>query len=248
MNTNFKKQITVFGAYLLFLTTWGLAQALDLCIGENNLFFQLIFFVLVYIAFSGVFIPLHLIKKFHLTQATNTSKTRLFIGFVVFLLVSIIGTVFSDAIPLLQANMPTIEGLIKYILLFLPMSLGICLQCFFLIPNTLQKTLPEKKWKPFLIIFLSALSIGIGFWVDQLFISPELAIIQFVLGLFVAIGAYLTQSFLLTYGFYSIILLINTLSEAKYYHYPWTVLIIGFVCVVTIAAVFQYRKTKHITD
>ena len=221
--------VPVLLAYAAFLLTWGIGQAFERWLGENGVFIQLTFFMVVYIALTGIALPLALARRLSFPLHLSASRWRSLGGLGVFGLVSILGIFFSDALPLLAANPPSLEGVFKYLLLFVPMSLGICLQCFFLIPRSLEAVLPERRWTPLVVIGASVIAIGLGFWVDQLFVTTDLALIQMYLALFFGLGAFLTRSLPLTFGFYVVTLLVNTLSEGKYYTYPWAALVIGFL-------------------
>jgi len=228
--------ISTLLSFAAFLLAWGVGQALDVWLDHGAVFFRLTFFMVVYIALTGIAIPLTLARRFGLSLHQPTSKWRTLGGLAVFILVSILGIFFSDALPILAANPPSLEGVVKYLLLFAPMGLGICLQCFFLIPRTLELVLPDRRWRAFVVICASVIAVGFGFWVDLLFVSTELALIQMYLAVFLAMGAFLTRSLPITYGFYLVILLINTLSEGKYTTYPWSALVIGFAAACLVIA------------
>jgi hypothetical protein len=217
-------------SYLGFLITWGLGQVTARFTGEVASFFSLVFFMVVYITGFGIAIPLYLSRRFGYEYHSPVSRTKTITGLVALLLVLIAGTLFSDALPKLQANPPSIEGVIKYLLLFLPMAFGICLQSFFLIPRTIESLVENKQSTLWLAVIGASVSIGLGFWVDQLFSSYETAIVMMVLAIFFGLGAVLTRSLYLTYLFFLPTMLINTLAEGKYYRFPWGALIIGFIC------------------
>jgi len=162
---------------------------------------------------------------------------------MVLLFVFIAGVFFSDALPELQATPQSIEGVIKYLLLFPPMALGLCLHSFFLIPRTIESLMGDKPSTLWLAVGGSAVSIGLGFWVDQLFSNFEIAIVMMVLGIFFGFGAILTRFVYLTYLFFLPTMLVNTLSEGKYYGFPWGALIIGFVC--SCVAVLHHISKLH---
>jgi SAM-dependent methyltransferase len=188
------------------------------------------------IALTGIAIPLALARRFGFPLHLSASRRRT------------LGIFFSDALPLLAANPPSLAGVIKYLLLFVPMSLGICLQCFFLIPRSLEAVLPERRWTPLVVIGASVIAVGLGFWVDQLFVTADLALIQMYLALFFALGAFLTRSLPLAYGFYVVTILVNTLSEGKYYTYPWAALVMGFLAagLAVAANLFIQRRNSMI--
>lgn len=216
-------------AYVGFLMTWGLGQAGAKLGGEAVSLFSLVFFMVVHIAGFGIAIPLYISRKFGYRYHSSVSLTRTITGMAALLLALIAGVFFSDALPKLRANPPSMEGIIKYLVLFIPMALGICLQSFFLIPRTIESLIGDKPLTLWLAVMGSSISIGLGFWVDQLFSTFEIAIVMMVLGIFFGLGSVLTRSFYLTYLFFLPTMLVNTLSEGKYYGFPWGALIIGFI-------------------
>jgi len=230
-------------AYLGFLTTWGVGQATARLTGEVASFLSLVFFMAVYVALFGVAMPLYLSRRFSYACHAPVSKTRTIAGLVVVFFVFIAGVFFSDALPKLQAAPPSREGVIKYLLLFSPMALGLCLQSFFLIPRTIESLMGNTPSTLFLAVFGSSVSIGLGFWVDQLFRSFEDAIVMTVLGVFFGLGAMLTRSLYVTYLFFLPTMVVHTLSEGEYYDLPWGALIIGFVC--SCAAVAHHVSKVH---
>ncbi|MFZ5911334.1 MAG: hypothetical protein ACOYYU_15080 [Chloroflexota bacterium] len=233
-------------SYIAFLLAWGIGQALEGWLGKDGIFFQLTFFMVVYIALTGIAVPLLLARRFGFVLSTPAPKWRKTGGFLALGIVLVASVFFSDALPLLKAHPPSAAGVLKYLLLFVPMALGICLQCFFLIPRSLEAALPGHWWTSLLAVVASVLTVGLGFWVDQLFISPDQALIQMMLGVFFALGALLTRSFSWTYACYLIAMLVNTLSEGKYFEYPWAALGIGFVaaCLALLVHAWDSKKTR----
>lgn len=240
----FQILIPIALSYMAFLLAWGVGQALEPWLGKKGIFFQLTFFMVIYIALTGIAIPLFLARRFGLFLHTPGSKWRVVGGFLALIVVLVLSVFFSDALPLLKADPPSIGGVVKYLLLFLPMALGICLQCFFLIPLGLEAALPGRWWTPLLMVAASVLAVGLGFWVDVLFVTTEVALIQMALGVFFALGALLTRSLYWTYGCYLVAMLVNTLSEGKYFEYPWAALGIGFVaaCLAVLGHAWSLMK------
>ena len=230
-------------AYVGFLTTWGVGQVAARMTGEVASFFSLVFFMVVYVAIFGIALPFYLSRRFGYKSHLTGSKPRMIAGLVVLSFVFIVGVFFSDALQKLQATPPSAEGVVKYLLLFSPMALGICLQSFFLIPRTIEALMGDKPSTLLLAVIGSAVSIGLGFWVDQLFSSFDIAVVMMVLGIFFGLGAALTRSLYLTYVFFLPTMLVNTLAEGKYFGFPWGALMIGFVC--SCAMVIHHISRAH---
>ncbi|MGD9212136.1 MAG: hypothetical protein PVI90_15245 [Desulfobacteraceae bacterium] len=226
-------------AYVGFIFTWGFSQILDIeTSGGLPAFLSLVFFLVVYVSAFGIALPFFLSIQYGYELHGSASKISRMIGIAALVGGFVIGVFFSDALPLIKANPPTTAGIIKYLLLFAPMALAICLQCFFLVPMTIKSFCNDKISAIILPVSGAVLSIGFGFWVDQLFRDFDLAMVMMMLGTFFGLGAVLTQSLYLTYFFFFPTMLINTLSEGKYTEFSWGPLIIGFVC--TSAIIFNH--------
>ncbi len=222
-------------SYLGYLLTWGMAQVWAKEQSEAAAFWSLLFFMVIHVAVFGIAIPLYLTRRFGLQVPGSSSSRGTVIGLAALVLVFIAGVFLSGSLDTLSATPPSLSGIGKYLLLFVPMALGICLQCFFLIPRMVQTAMENKPWRSIASILLGALSVGMGFWVDQLFNNAEDALTMAILGVLLVLGMQQTRSLSLTYLFFLPIMLVNTLAEGKYYDSPWAALLIGFgVCAMVL--------------
>jgi hypothetical protein len=235
-------------AYSGFLVAWGTGQALAEIIQENGKYFSLLFFCVVFITLFGIAVPLLLSKQYSFKLHIPGTKWRQITGNTALLIVFIIGVFNPDAFPVLLKNPPAAAATVKYFLLFLPMSLGIYLQSFFLIPRTIESVVSGKKLSIVLAIIVSALSYGLGFWVDTLFMSIEFAFTMAFLGIFFGMGSVFTGSIYSTFPVLFVVTLVNTLAEAKYYEDPWGILTIGFgvSCAVLVYILFLKGYKKYL--
>ncbi len=233
-------------AYLGYLLTWGIAQAWAKAQGEAAAFWSLLFFMIIHVAVFGIAVPFYLIRRFGFGLKASTSHRGLAIGLAALVLVFIAGIFLSGSLTTLSADPPSIAAIVKYVLIFSPMALGICLQCFVLIPQTVKIALGSKSWASIAAIFISAVSVGMGFWVDQLFTNAEDALTMGILGVFLGIGAQQTRSLPLIYLFFFPIMVVNTLAEGKHFDSPWGALFIGFaVCMLAILYFWQSRPSDN---
>lgn len=235
-----KAAILTLLAYLAFLIAWGGAQALQ----PLGVTISLSVFVFVYVGLTGIGLPFQVAAALRLPMPARSPRGELLGGIGALAIALLIGVFGSDALPLIAANPPDLAGVIKYLLLFLPMGLGISLMCFDLIPRTVQVLLGEGWPGRFAAAVAAGLAIGLGFWVDQLFSGMELAIIQGLLGLLIGLGYLLTRSLALTTLTYWVLLLVNTLSEGKYFGYPWAILIGGFMFSLLMIALGAWRLQR----
>jgi hypothetical protein len=235
--------LTLFG-YMGFLTSWGIGQILAEKMGESVSYFPLLFFYIVFMTIFGIAVPFLLSKKYGFRFHNPSSKRQKLIGFTALILVFIAGTFNPDALPILIDNPPSVGNTVKYLLLFLPMALGICLQSFFLIPRTVEAVINRKRIGIVLAVIISALSYGFGFYVDTLFTDIEFASTMVFLGVFFGVGSVFTRSLYFTYPVLFIVMLTNTLAEAKYFEEPWGVLVIGFMISFTVVILFRVYGRK----
>jgi hypothetical protein len=231
-------------AYLGYLLSWGIAQVWAKTQGRPAAFWSLLFFMTIHVAVFGISIPLYLIRRFSFALNASASRRGMAVGLIAFALVFIAGIFFSGSLTSLSKDPPSIAGVVKYVLIFLPMALGICLQCFVLIPQAVNATLGNRSWASITSILIAAASVGMAFWVDQLCTNVEDALTMGILGMFLGIGVEQTRSLPLTYLFFAPIMLINTLAEGQYYNAPWSALLIGFaVCMLASLYFWQLRPS-----
>jgi len=231
-------------SYLGYLLTWGLAQAWAKSQNETAAFWSLLFFMLIHVGVFGIAVPLYLIRSFNLRLQASTTRRGLTIGLIALALVFTAGIFLSGSLTTLSQDPPSIAGIVKYVLIFVPMALGICLQCFVLIPQVMQTQLGDKAWASIATIIIAAVSLGMGFGVDQLFTNVEDALTMGILGVFLGISAQQTRSLPLTYLFFAPVMLVNTLAEGKYYDSPWSALLIGFaICLLLILYFWQSKPS-----
>jgi hypothetical protein len=232
-------------AYLLFLVFWGVGQVFSNVMTGNGRWFSLLFFFIVYMAILGIAAPLYLGRKFGLKLHSPISTAKTLWGFVFLALFVAIGVFFSGALPILAQNPPTAGAVAKYLLLFLPMALGISLYSTFLIPRAVVAAVGKKALGIILAVIVSAISLSLGFLVDSLFSDLNIAIVMLVLGLLLGLGSVLTQSIIYSYPALFVVILVNSLSEAKYFGENWWTLVIGFSACCAVVFYFWLFRAKN---
>ncbi len=102
--------------------------------------------MVIHIGVFGIVVPLYLIRRFNFKLQTSISRRGMAIVLVALVLVLIAGIFISGSLTTLSKDPPSIAGIVKYVLIFVPMALGICLQCFVLIPQKVRDALGNRLW------------------------------------------------------------------------------------------------------
>lgn len=137
--------------------------------------------------------------------------------------------------------------ILKYILLFFPMSLGIGLFAFLLIPNTVQDW-EKNKMKSVLLMLSISIFFFLSFYVDSLFQDIELAATMGFIGLLLGLSYLFLGNFWVVYTTLFIIMLVNTLADNKYDEYSYWVVIVSTLLSLTILTFDFIKNRKIITE
>ena len=205
-----------FLSLFVFYICWGFPQISNTYgIIENKLFLST-FFSIVYTGLAGCLLPILLINKFDIKANTSDRiLTKSIIGYL-FLIITLVFTVFfSNALSDTLSHNYSPIIYIKYVLLFFPMSLALSLYGFILIPALFQQ-MNNKLLKAIFTVISTGLFFALGFFIDSSFGSIELAITLSIIGLMLSIANILIKNFWVVFVGFFIIMLFNTLGEAKY--------------------------------
>jgi hypothetical protein len=158
------------------------------------------------------------------------------------LLVSlVIGLIFSGALHNTFKIGYSVEVVLKYILLFFPMPLGISLFAFLILPRLLDKINLNNLTNLTVTSILTGAFFFIGFFIDSSFANMELAFTMAFLGIFFGLSNWFTKNFWITFfGFFTTVLC-NTLSDGKYNNYPLIIVLISTLLSFGILA-FDLKK------
>jgi hypothetical protein len=232
-------QFWIIPSILLFYISWGVPQLLSQKMG-NSILPDLIFST-IFTGIAGCLIPIIIKNKFNLTY--NQARSRKILGFVILIFTILFSTVFSEAIfQVIELNYSSLM-IIKYIFLFLPMSLAISLFAFHLIPNTIDQL--NIKAKGLVTVFAIAVFFFFGFLVDTVFGELELASIMGFLGLMFGLSYIFLRNFFIVYIGFFITMLINTLAENKYdEHLVWLVILSTTISFSIIG--YDYLKNRKV--
>lgn len=74
---------------------------------------------------------------------------------------------------------------------------------------------------------LAGLSMAAGFWVDQVFANPGFVATMGMLGLIFGLATALARSLWVALPAFGLVLIVNTLEEARYFDYPWWPILAG---------------------
>ncbi|MGB4655629.1 MAG: hypothetical protein WBH98_09385 [Bacteroidales bacterium] len=224
---------------VLFYICWGVAQQISIRT-QYSLLSSLLFSI-VFTGIVGCIIPIYFKNKFRWSYNKPSSNKAL--GYIFLVLAIIFSTVLSGAfVKVVELNYSW-TLILKYILLFFPMSLGIGLFAFLLIPNTIQDWEKNIKKSVFLVISIS-IFFFLSFYVDSLFRDVELASTMGFIGLLLALGYLFLGNFWIVYLSLFIIMLVNTLSDNKYDDYNYWIVIISTLLSLTILTIDFIKNTK----
>lgn len=226
-----------------FYICWGISQFLSIEM-QYPLLSSLLFSIL-FTGIIGSFIPIYFKNSFRWSYNAPSSNRILGYGFL--LLAIIFSTLLSGALSkVVELNYSWIL-ILKYILLFFPMSLGIGLFAFLLIPNLIQGWKNDKKRSALLVISID-LFFFLAFYVDSLFQDITLAGTMGLIGLLLGLGYIFLRNFWIVYSALFIIMLVNTLADNKYDDYSYWIVIVSTLLSLTILTLdyIWNRKRRHL--
>jgi hypothetical protein len=226
---------------VLFYICWGVAQLISIRTQYSLL--SSILFSIVFTGLVGCLIPIYFKNKF--CWSYNKPSSNKALGYIFLVLVIIFSTVLSGAfVKVVELNYSW-TLILKYILLFFPMSLAIGLFAFLLIPNMIKNWEKNRKKSVFLVISIS-IFFFLSFYVDSLFRDVELAATMGFIGLLLALGYLFLRNFWIVYSSLFIIMLVNTLADNKYDEYSCWIVIISTLLSLTILTV-DFIKIKTLS-
>ncbi len=144
---------------------------------------------------------------------------------MLFLLTLVSGVVFSGALTKTIELGYSAIIVLKYALLFFPMTLGISLFVFLLIPGLINKYFLSNPLNLIVTSISTWPFFFIGFFIDSTFGNIELAFTMAFLGLFFGLSNWFTKQFWITFPGFFITVLFNTLSEGKYGDYSFIIVL-----------------------
>lgn len=215
-------------AYLFFLGTWWFSQLLALRMGPQNEWWTLLIFMTLFVGISGILVPAYLIRRLHYSFCDRRTSTAIYIGLGLLIAAMLAAMLGSGALDQAVAQAPGNNILVKYSLMFMPMALAVSLMCFFLIPKTVEHVLGRNPMSFAVAVVASSVAMFLGFYADSLFTDLGLAATMGILGAVFCAGFMLSRSFTALYVAFYLTMYVNTLAEAKYYHYPTGPLAGGF--------------------
>jgi hypothetical protein len=222
MMNKMKRRLTIWTimSIAIFYISWGIPQFIKYKINDNIL--SNIIFSIIFTGVVGCCIPIFFKNKLEWTF--NRPGSKRVIGFLLLVITILFGTLLSGAIfKVIELEYSWII-ILKYVLLFFPMSLAISLFAFLMIPNTINGWMSNKAKGLFLVISI-ALFFFFAFYTDTLFRDIELAGIMGFLGLLFGLCYYFLRNFWMVYFGFFITMLINTLADNKYDEYQFWIVI-----------------------
>ena len=230
--------LTIF-SIVLFYICWGISQLISIKTQQSLL--SSLLFSIVFTGLIGAFIPIYFKNRFRWSY--NKPSSSKILGYVFLILAIIFSTALSGAFVKVIELKYSWDLILKYILLFFPMSLGIALFAFLLIPNTIQGW-ENNKIKSVLLVVSISIFFFLSFYIDSLFQDIELAATMGFIGLLLGLGYLFLRNFWIVYLSLFIIMLVNTLADNKYDEYSFWIVIISTLLSLTIL-MFGFIKNKN---
>ena len=221
-----------------FYICWGVSQLISIKT-QYSLLSSLLFST-VFTGLIGCFIPIYFKNRFRWSY--NKPSSNRAVGYLFLILAILFSIILSGALFKVIELQYSWSIILKYILLFFPMSLGIGLFAFLLIPNTINKW-QKNRTKGVLLVILISIFFFLSFYIDSLFQDIELAATMGLIGLLLGLGYLFLRNFWIVYSTLFIIMLINTLADNKYDDYNYWVVIISTLLSLTILA-FDFIKNR----
>ena len=242
MRVKTKSAFLVIFSIAVFYIVWGVSQLISIKT-QYSLLSSLLFSI-VFTGLIGCFIPIYFKNKFRWSY--NKPDSNRIAGYIFLGLAIIFSTIFSGALFKVVELKYSWILILKYILLFFPMSLGIGLFAFLLIPNTLQYR-KNNRIKSVLLVISISIFFFLSFYIDSLFQDTELAAIMGFIGLLLGLGYYFLGNFRIVYLSLFIIMLVNTLADNKYDEYNFWIAVVSTLLSLTILMFdfIQNRKIKN---
>ncbi|HRV17200.1 MAG TPA: hypothetical protein P5317_04205 [Myxococcota bacterium] len=224
-------------SFALFYICWGMSQLVSIKT-QHSLLSSLLFST-VFTGLAGALVPIYLKNKFRWSYNRSSSNRPL--GYLFLILALVFSTVLSGALIKVVELQYLWDLILKYILLFFPMSLAIGLYAFLLIPNLI----PDWKGiKGALLVFSIGTFFFLAFYIDSLFQDMMLAATMGFIGLLLGLGYLFLRNFWVVYSVLFIIMLINTMADNKYDDYNLGVVIVSTLLSLAILG-FDLIKNKR---
>jgi len=233
-----KSAFLVIFSIAVFYIGWGVSQLISIKT-QYSLLSSLLFSI-VFTGLIGCFIPIYFKNRFRWSY--NKPGSNKILGYLFLVLAIVFSTILSGAFVKAIDLKYSWNLILKYILLFFPMSLGIALFAFLLIPNMVQDW-NKNKIKSVLLVFSISFFFFLSFYVDSLFQDIELAATMGFIGLLLGLSYVFLGNFWVVYLALFIIMLVNTLADNKYDEYSYWVVIVSTLLSLTIL-MFDFIKNR----
>ncbi len=229
-----------FLSIAFFYIGWGVSQLIG--VKMHNSLLSSLLFSFVFTGLIGTFIPIYFKNIFNWKYKRSSSNK--IAGYFFLILAVIFSTLLSGAfVKVIELNYSW-NLILKYVLLFFPMSLGIGLFAFLLIPNVIYNW-EKSRNKSILLIASISIFFFISFYVDSLFQDIELAATMGVIGLLLGVSYLFLRNFWIIYLALFIIMIVNTLADNKYDEYSYGVVIVSTLLSLAIL-MYDFRKNRNL--
>lgn len=233
-------------SYCAFVGSWMLALALAETLRSTWTYLSVIFFYGACISIAGIMVPLYLADQFGFVFHEPASRRRLLAG-VVLLLTGLSVALSALGAPRVSQPLPSLEVTLRYLLLLVPIGLGLCVQTFFLVPRSIEAVLQGKPIATAAATVVSAVAFSLGCGAGGLLTDPAHIAPIVALSLPLAAGAVLTRSVYVTFPAVFVMLSTNSLSAGHQSDEPLGALLTGFVIfAAALAYALLSREPRHV--
>jgi len=213
-------------ALLLYYVCWGIPQFFN----KYNILTPYLndwFFSVMYTGVAGCLFPIILRNKFKVSYFHKSCIPNKIAGLSLLALSLVFGLLFSGAVINTIKLGYTIDTIIKHILLFFPMSLGLSLFAFLIFPGVINSFNFNRIINLVITCISTSCFFFIGFFVDSTLGNIKLAFTMAFMGLFFGLSNWFIKNFWITFTGFFITMLFNTMAEDKYSNYPFLIVIVS---------------------
>ena len=240
-----KIPVLPFVIYLLYILLWGVGRYFAADLQEFSPFLATAVFYIISIIPFGVIAPLKVSKKLGYKLHDPRSHKSLMMGVVVFLLIILVDVFSTNAYETIKEDPVVLLDVVQSSLLVLPFGLGVCLNILFLVPRAIQIHLDRGFVAVVVTAMACGLAMGIGWMFDSLLADFDAIMMMMLIGILFGFGAALTRSLYITYGAFSIVLLLNTLNRTGTVEEPLAGLLFGFALTCAILILSAAKQKGH---
>jgi hypothetical protein len=215
--------------YAFFGIAWLCAASTASVFGEVFKTSSEIFFLFICLGIAGIYFPIIIERKYQIPYNKPSYRNNTIIGIILFFTAAAIEIAFFSSWSRIIINNPDDLIRLKHVMITLPITMAITLQFFFMTGKIIESSCHNDKTAPIIEVVISALLMGLGLYAETRFTRIDVFFTMTAAGAFIGAGYILTGKFYLTFVAVFLTVYANSLSEARYIDYSWSVTIAGFI-------------------